>query len=1059
MAIDLSGIRTNWQEYEVVTNSDYNALNQAIIDLDAEEAGVLSFMGLQGDIASLAGSTPTNIDISAGTFQLFLDDYPETYLFNLEAITSDEIITVDVITNDVSLSRIIGFVNVSLSVNNTIALRFKATASGDVLYTYNLVRTGANAVIGVANGLIGFSVWASFQRTGSVVSNLLTVWDRAASTQTGLAQLEQRVTGAETAISLTQNSLNDLSGEVDNLTDEVDSNTSNIATNTANINTVTTNLANHIADEVYTENGVHGLRYYNNLLQFYNGTTWETIETGSSGGAVESLYGLDGALQSIMPSQTQNIDASSGSMTLNVFTNPNVGVYQIFQDTGRPNIYLTASGANGFSKIFLIQNSSNSVDVIQPYCGDEPIGWAIPRGGYGVFFADSTSSQVTMLSTAASAGTTAKTDPFIAMPNLIKRNVRQQSISAETSNLSILASAGYYDLVCTTTGTHYVNLVDSVGNSAYIGTANMTYMISIGNNTTSQGSTVINYDNSSVELDNGERGLFVVSYIYQGARTIFGYLGKVGTDGKWIPAGGSGEVVKSNNVITIGTTTNGHTAGMCDVLCDGVDDDVEIQAAFNQYVTGTQGDITFEFLPGTYTVNSNILVPPWGDAAVSIVGSNLGCNAIISRKEVVSNNDLAIFYSTAADGVRSDPIGKLLIWNLRFEIDNCLIWFSSTNTLSDFWQWENLTIRDCDISGTNCKLCTSYNTSVWIDRCKFQSTLAPVSNTLHSRVTYISGANSASSAVDFEHLPRFKITNCNFKINSQNSQDQIDFIYCVGGNTIITNNSIHVYYGDQTASQFTAFTVSSAQSVVCSNNSVARYMEVNTVAHSALINTSYNSAYSTSYQAVVISGNTCIETNICHVTGLSAITSNTSNVPGVLISGNTCTKYFATSNYMVSTTTGAMSGTLRTMAITGGAISNAAIVGNKITARSGAGISFSPTGTNSNYKTFISNNYIYNGSGISTSGLTGARPIISLSIASEPSTSRSGDFIITNNILLNAYDGCGLMHIAGYAALSRPNISFNSAKPTPNIVTTSGNATVTGLQSISNNLTMTITTS
>lgn len=39
----------------------------------------------------------------------------------------------------------------------------------------------------------------------------------------------------------------------------------------------------HIDDDINTEAGVHGLRWYNDVLQFFNGTAWIEIETGGGG--------------------------------------------------------------------------------------------------------------------------------------------------------------------------------------------------------------------------------------------------------------------------------------------------------------------------------------------------------------------------------------------------------------------------------------------------------------------------------------------------------------------------------------------------------------------------------------------------------------------------------------------------------------------------------------------------------------------------------------------------------------------------------------------------------
>jgi hypothetical protein len=49
----------------------------------------------------------------------------------------------------------------------------------------------------------------------------------------------------------------------------------------------------HIAKGINTENGIHGLRYYNDVLSFYNGTAWIEIETGSGGVAPGNVSGIN----------------------------------------------------------------------------------------------------------------------------------------------------------------------------------------------------------------------------------------------------------------------------------------------------------------------------------------------------------------------------------------------------------------------------------------------------------------------------------------------------------------------------------------------------------------------------------------------------------------------------------------------------------------------------------------------------------------------------------------------------------------------------------------------
>lgn len=49
----------------------------------------------------------------------------------------------------------------------------------------------------------------------------------------------------------------------------------------------------HIATGINTVNGVHGLRYYNDVLSYYNGTSWIEIETGSGGVAPGNVSGIN----------------------------------------------------------------------------------------------------------------------------------------------------------------------------------------------------------------------------------------------------------------------------------------------------------------------------------------------------------------------------------------------------------------------------------------------------------------------------------------------------------------------------------------------------------------------------------------------------------------------------------------------------------------------------------------------------------------------------------------------------------------------------------------------
>lgn len=68
-------------------------------------------------------------------------------------------------------------------------------------------------------------------------------------------------------------------------------------------------LGVHIDDSINTETGTHGLRWYNDVLQFFNGTDWIEIETGGGG---------------VPPSNVINPSIQSGNGQLTIkWTDPN----------------------------------------------------------------------------------------------------------------------------------------------------------------------------------------------------------------------------------------------------------------------------------------------------------------------------------------------------------------------------------------------------------------------------------------------------------------------------------------------------------------------------------------------------------------------------------------------------------------------------------------------------------------------------------------------------------------------------------------------------------------
>jgi len=76
------------------------------------------------------------------------------------------------------------------------------------------------------------------------------------------------------------------------LSTNIETVSNNVNTLTGTVNDLSTRLTNHDV-QVNTENGSHGFRYYQNLLQYKNGTAWTTIQMGSGGSHVGSTAPSD----------------------------------------------------------------------------------------------------------------------------------------------------------------------------------------------------------------------------------------------------------------------------------------------------------------------------------------------------------------------------------------------------------------------------------------------------------------------------------------------------------------------------------------------------------------------------------------------------------------------------------------------------------------------------------------------------------------------------------------------------------------------------------------------
>lgn len=133
----------------------------------------------------------------------------------------------------------------------------------------------------------------------------------------------------------------------------------------------------------------------------------------------------------------------------------------------------------------------------------------------------------------------------------------------------------------------------------------------------------------------------------------------------------------------IGTSTNGWTEADCDYLCDGVDDQVEINAAI-QALPDTGGEI--KILDGTYNISSSVSL----GYNVKIIGN--GISTILSRSWNSDGSESTMGILSAFDNCYID--------NIKF-VGNQNIYTSSGNRSVDIYGSYN-TVANCVFINAYC---------------------------------------------------------------------------------------------------------------------------------------------------------------------------------------------------------------------------------------------------------------------------------------------------------------------------------------------------------------------
>ncbi len=171
----------------------------------------------------------------------------------------------------------------------------------------------------------------------------------------------------------------------------------------------------HIATGINTANGVHGLRYYNDVLSYYNGTAWIEIETGSGGVAPGNVSGI-------------NIASGNGNLKIK-FTDPDdtawagtkvvmkAGSYPSNERDGTvilDNTTKNTYSANAFTQSGLTNGTTYYFGFF-PYSADGAVNYNVANRGTGTPVAYRTMGITIDLSNSNPATCVTYTDDAVGM--------------------------------------------------------------------------------------------------------------------------------------------------------------------------------------------------------------------------------------------------------------------------------------------------------------------------------------------------------------------------------------------------------------------------------------------------------------------------------------------------------------------------------------------------------------------------------------------------------------------------------------------------------------------
>lgn len=136
--------------------------------------------------------------------------------------------------------------------------------------------------------------------------------------------------------------------------------------------------------------------------------------------------------------------------------------------------------------------------------------------------------------------------------------------------------------------------------------------------------------------------------------------------------GGSGKRYAN---FVIGTSTNGWTTDDCDYLCDGIADNVEIQAAINA-LPSSGGEI--KFLTGTYVISSMLSLQQASSFSLLLSGS--GDSTILN------------FFSIGDAGISCSNGQTLKLFNFGFSFFKGFVAVASSTIISEMCSYTNCSL-------------------------------------------------------------------------------------------------------------------------------------------------------------------------------------------------------------------------------------------------------------------------------------------------------------------------------------------------------------------------------